>query len=106
MNFSELDIDENITIEELKQLVYEKLYIPKYRQNYIYNKKILDENEKIIKFIEHIDFYFNINENIKEKDLVNIEVKDTKTKNPEKFEITIYMVAYSSKYAKKEYFFR
>ena len=93
LNFSELDIDENITIEELKQLVYEKLYIPKYRQNYIYNKKILDENEKIIKFIEHIDFYFKINENIKEKDYVTIEVKDnrlyTQTKNPEKFEITI-----------------
>jgi ubiquitin C len=92
LNFSELDIDENITIEELKQLVYEKLYIPKYRQNYIYNKKILDENEKIIKF-EHHDFYFKINENVKEKDLVNIEVKDnrlyTQTKNPEKFEITI-----------------
>ena len=94
LNLSELEIDENITIGELKQLVYEKLYIPKYRQSYIYNEKILDENEKLIKYIEEdYDLSFQINENIKEKDWVSIEVKDnrlyTKTKNPEKFEITV-----------------
>jgi hypothetical protein len=58
LNLTETEIDDNMTIEELKQLVYEKLYIPKYRQSYICDKKILDENEKLIKFIDNYDFYF------------------------------------------------
>ena len=83
------------TIKNIKQLIYEKLHIPEYRQSFYYQFKgkeeiIYDEKKKVTNDGE---FFFRINGNTKEKDWVYIEVKDKRffaqTENPEKFELKI-----------------
>ena len=68
--------EEYLTIEGLKQVIYENFYIPKYRQSLLFDGNEELNQSKLIADINFKNFKFQINNKPNNFDYFDIEVKD------------------------------